>query len=156
MEFKKILVALGQDSRSGSSLIRQALAEGEKNHAELVFFACYPQDTVAEVEGRVGALTELDMHDSLLNRNTHRKHELDHCKAWLEQLCRQAGERGLKAKPVIEIGDPGRQIIQIAEHWGADLIVLGRTQRGSLADCLFGTVSDYVIHHARCSLLLVQ
>ena len=64
MEFKKILIALGQDSRSGSTLIRQALAEGEKNHAELVFFTCYPQDTVAEVEGRVVAIPRFQFHST--------------------------------------------------------------------------------------------
>lgn len=156
MEFKKILVAIDQESQSRSPVFDRALVEAEKHHAQLVVFSSFPQDTLAEVEGRVGALTEMEQQDALLKRNKLRQLELDHLKAWLEDLCNQATQRGVQARAAAEIGQAGRQIVDLAGRWGADLIVLGRTQRGSLADCLFGTVSDYVIHHARCSLLLVQ
>ncbi len=39
---------------------------------------------------------------------------------------------------------------------GADLIVLGRRGRTGLAEALLGSVSNYVLHHAPCSVLVVQ
>jgi nucleotide-binding universal stress UspA family protein len=156
MEFKKILTALDEASSSSGHVFERALTEAEKHGASLMLFYCRPQDTLAELEGRVGTVAELDQQDALRKRNHIRGSEQDHARAWLEGLVVRARERGVTAKAAVEVGHEGKQIVEIAEHWGADLIVIGRTQRGSLADCLFGTVSDYVIHRARCSLLLVQ
>jgi hypothetical protein len=41
------------------------------------------------------------------------------------------------------------------EHWGADLIVLGRSRHSTLRDFLAGGVGVYVSHHAPCSVLAV-
>ena len=77
-------------------------------------------------------------------------------KTWIESLGMKAKQRGVDVQWVTEEGRPGKQIVELSQRWKADLIVLGRTRRTSLSDTLFGTVSDYVIHHASCSLLLIQ
>jgi nucleotide-binding universal stress UspA family protein len=52
-------------------------------------------------------------------------------------------------------GAPEQQIIDEARLWNADLIVVGSHGRGFWGRML-GSVSDAVIHHAPCSVLVVR
>ncbi|HEY9615889.1 MAG TPA: universal stress protein [Microcoleaceae cyanobacterium] len=51
---------------------------------------------------------------------------------------------------------PGRAICRLAQSWGADLIVMGSRGRSGLQELLLGSVSNYVLHHAPCSVLTVK
>ena len=53
-------------------------------------------------------------------------------------------------------GSPGRTICNVAQSWKADLIVVGRRGLAGLSELLLGSVSNYVLHHAPCSVLTVQ
>jgi nucleotide-binding universal stress UspA family protein len=55
-----------------------------------------------------------------------------------------------------KIGDPGRWICELAQTWKADLIMMGRRGCSGLGELLLGSVSNYVLHHAPCSVLLLQ
>lgn len=52
-------------------------------------------------------------------------------------------------------GPPEREIIELAKEWGANLIVVGSHGRGFWGR-MIGSVSDGVIHHAPCSVLVVR
>ncbi|MGD9589552.1 MAG: universal stress protein [Pyrinomonadaceae bacterium] len=56
----------------------------------------------------------------------------------------------------VAMGVPGRTIVEIAEEWGADLIVVGSHGRGFWSRALMGSVSDAVVNHAPCSVLVVR
>ncbi|MFM7447672.1 MAG: universal stress protein [Leptolyngbyaceae cyanobacterium] len=53
-------------------------------------------------------------------------------------------------------GSAGRVICDLAASWGADLIVVGNRGRSGLKQLLLGSVSNYVLHHAPCSVLIVR
>lgn len=53
-------------------------------------------------------------------------------------------------------GSPGRTICEAACTWDADLIVIGRRGLSGMSEVVLGSVSNYVIHHAPCSVLTVQ
>jgi nucleotide-binding universal stress UspA family protein len=53
-------------------------------------------------------------------------------------------------------GSAGRRICELANTWEADLIVVGRRGRSGLGEFFLGSVSTYVTHNARCSVLVVQ
>ena len=53
-------------------------------------------------------------------------------------------------------GSPQRVIVEQAESWGADLIVIGSHGRGFWSRTMIGSVSDSVVHHAPCSVLVVR
>lgn len=53
-------------------------------------------------------------------------------------------------------GSPGRTICNFARTWSADLIVMGRRGRSGFSELILGSVSNYVLHHAPCSVLIVQ
>jgi nucleotide-binding universal stress UspA family protein len=50
---------------------------------------------------------------------------------------------------------PAEEIVMLAEELGADLIVVGRRDRGRIRRALAGSVSDWVVRHARCPVLVV-
>jgi len=52
-------------------------------------------------------------------------------------------------------GSPEQQIIEEAKKWKADMIVVGCHGRGFWGRML-GSVSDAVVHHAPCSVLVVR
>lgn len=53
-------------------------------------------------------------------------------------------------------GAPYQVIIEEAETWQADLIVVGSHGNGFWGRALLGSVSDSVVHHAPCSVLVVR
>ena len=53
-------------------------------------------------------------------------------------------------------GRPEEEIVSLAEELGARLIVLGSRGRGGLRRALMGSVSDSVVRHAHCPVLVVR
>ncbi|MBA3424120.1 MAG: universal stress protein [Rubrobacter sp.] len=72
----------------------------------------------------------------------------------------QAG--GKVAQKHLKIVDPigerhrAQQILQVAEEIGAGLIVMGSRGRGGVRRALMGSVSDSVVRHAHCPVLVVR
>jgi nucleotide-binding universal stress UspA family protein len=63
---------------------------------------------------------------------------------------------GLQIETVIRIGSPEDVIVQEAEDWHADLIIVGSHGRGRARRFLLGSVSQAVALHARCSVEIVR
>lgn len=53
-------------------------------------------------------------------------------------------------------GEPAATICGVANSWQADLIVVGSHGRRGLSELLLGSVSNYVMHHATCSVLVAH
>ncbi len=53
-------------------------------------------------------------------------------------------------------GSAGKTIVEEAEKWGADVIVVGSHGYDFWDRTLLGSVSGSVVHHARCSVLVVR
>ena len=51
--------------------------------------------------------------------------------------------------------DPGHAIVDIANELHPDLIVLGSTEKGFFMRLLAGSVSEYVVRHSPCPVLVV-
>lgn len=62
----------------------------------------------------------------------------------------------LTADAVLVPGSPRPAILDEAESWGADLIVLGSHGYGALKRFLLGSVSQAVVSHAKCSVEVVR
>ena len=52
-------------------------------------------------------------------------------------------------------GSPAQQIVERAKEWEADVVVVGSHGRGFWGR-LLGSVSNSVVHHAPCSVLVVR
>ena len=51
---------------------------------------------------------------------------------------------------------PGESLCSVAEAQGAAGIVMGTRGMGKLRRTILGSVSDYVLHHAHCPVLVVR
>jgi nucleotide-binding universal stress UspA family protein len=70
------------------------------------------------------------------------------------QRVREAG--GEVAGAHAKLGRPDAEIVRLAQELGAGLIVLGSRGLGPLRSALMGSVSDSVVRHAHCPVLVVR
>jgi len=75
---------------------------------------------------------------------------------YLRSLVEKAAEQGIPAEYSLNYGNPGRVICDLARSWNADLIVVGRRGHSGLSELFLGSVSNYVLHRAPCSVLTIQ
>ena len=64
-------------------------------------------------------------------------------------------EKGLDTQAMLLKGDAATLILEKAEDLQAEIIILGSHGHGLLHKALLGSVSESVIHHARCNVLIV-
>jgi len=84
----------------------------------------------------------------------------DNTQMYFEKLQEQAAarvkEEGLAVTTKVLEGNPGKSLIWYAEEIKADLIAMGSNNRGILDRFFLGSVSNYVIHHAKCMVLVAK
>jgi len=76
--------------------------------------------------------------------------------ALLVKVVRDARAAGITAEFLVWEGDPGGSIAAAAEAEGADLVVVGTRCRSGAERMLLGSVSDHVVRHAGCPVLVVR
>jgi nucleotide-binding universal stress UspA family protein len=67
-----------------------------------------------------------------------------------------ARAQGFDAEPAVKEGPPAGAIIEAAEERSAKLIVIGSRGYGGLKGSMMGSVSNQVIHHAPCPVLVIK
>lgn len=72
-----------------------------------------------------------------------------------EQVKKVEDAGGTVAGVHLREGQPVEEIVALAEELGAYLIVVGNRHRGRIRRALAGSVSDWVVRHARCPVLVV-
>ncbi len=86
----------------------------------------------------------------------------DSAKAQAEAFAAKAAEEISRNFPnvdsTIEVkkGSPEREILETAQEWNADLIVVGSHGRGFWGRILVGSTSNAILHHAPCSVLVIR
>jgi len=73
-----------------------------------------------------------------------------------DQVERIKAEGGPVAQAHLRWGRPAREIAHLAEEIGAGLIVMGSRGSGGMRRALMGSVSDSVVRHAHCPVLIVR
>lgn len=77
-----------------------------------------------------------------------------------ERLTKDAGERiaepGLSVETAIREGDPRTEIVDAADEWKADLIVVGSHGRTGLNRLMLGSIAAAVVAHAHCSVEVIR
>ncbi|HEY0048393.1 MAG TPA: universal stress protein [Pyrinomonadaceae bacterium] len=79
-----------------------------------------------------------------------------------QEFAEQAVARVKERFPNIDLttqvskGAPDQMLIEEAKKWSADLIVIGSHGRGFWGRMLLGSITDSLVHHAPCSVLVVR
>jgi nucleotide-binding universal stress UspA family protein len=73
-----------------------------------------------------------------------------------KQTWRVKAAGGTVAGAHLRMGEVALEIVALAEELGADLIVMGSRGLGRVRRALMGSVSDSVVRHAHCPVLVVR
>jgi nucleotide-binding universal stress UspA family protein len=74
----------------------------------------------------------------------------------LDRAAKFLGDAGFKTDTVLRKGDVREVILDTAQEWKADLIVLGSHSRIGAKRFLLGSVAESVARHAPCSVEIVR
>jgi nucleotide-binding universal stress UspA family protein len=73
-----------------------------------------------------------------------------------EQAEKIRSDGGKMAETHLRIGEPDKEILRTAEALGVGLIVMGSRGLGAINRMLVGSVSDSVVRHAHCPVLVMR
>jgi nucleotide-binding universal stress UspA family protein len=154
MVFQRVLVALDR-SIQANAVFDKALSEA----AQLMIVHALRMD--AEIPTGtfmgIGTIADLDTYGVMKRLQQEKiQQERDRSLQWLQGYQQQAIAKGIAAEILCLPGTPGSSICDLARSWNADLVVLGRRGHQGLTEVVMGSVSNYVLHHAPCSVLVVQ
>jgi nucleotide-binding universal stress UspA family protein len=156
--FDKILVAVDK-SDSSQYIFDQALFLAQASEAEMMLLHIlspledpYINPIFLQPETIYPTLHTDTMNQYMRAWDQLRQERLN----WVRSLTQQAVKAGVKAEFTQTVGDAGRTICELGLNWSADLIILGRRGRSGISEVVLGSVSNYVLHHAHCSVLIVQ
>jgi nucleotide-binding universal stress UspA family protein len=155
---QKILIATG-DSPESAEIFKSGLTLAEKYGAQISILHVLNlfQSGFDTVSNPFMGGSYLMMNDLAIQQY---QQELKDCEQkgmdQLESYAREARARNIQVEIFQNLGDAGRTICETAKKYAADVIVMGRNQKSMLSEILLGSTSNYVLHHAPCSVLVVQ
>jgi nucleotide-binding universal stress UspA family protein len=113
----------------------------------------------AALQARLLAISIIDPRSLQLPGGRFR-HRVDQERTRLEAAASELVLRGRRSHVVTNFliweGDPAESIVDAARSERADMIVVGSHGRGTLGRALIGSVSDQVVRHAPCPVLVVR
>jgi nucleotide-binding universal stress UspA family protein len=87
----------------------------------------------------------------------HRQDLRGEVQAMLDRQVERVREAGGKvAQTHLKVGRADDKIVSLAEEVGAGLIVMGSRGQGGIRRALMGSVSDSVVRHAHCPVMVVR
>ncbi|WP_069658319.1 universal stress protein [Arcticibacter eurypsychrophilus] len=139
MEFHKILIAI--DNNPSSELVAlSGLQLAQQYHSEIALISIPEADSSIDYDPPTQK-EEDDMMEHNLNANQLRV---------IEKVFKDYPVKSFVAK-----GVPYKVIIETAEEWGADIIVMGTHGRKGLPHLLLGSVAEDVIRHSKRTLVVI-
>lgn len=144
MKFQRILVAY-----DGSEPARKALQHAiglaeanEESKVRVVHVFQFPQYFVGSAYATASAETNEELYE------------------YAERLQQEAEGKvaslGDRAEVVLQQGPPGLAIIDEADGFNADLIIIGSRGLSGLKEFVLGSVSHHVVQHAKVPVLVIK
>ncbi len=127
--------------------------------------AIHAAEYASSIAGKYGAQVHL-IHVIDLNQYMNSFEQVSGS-GYLPQEIMQAGKKILQAaqdrvdadvscRQILEIGRPAEKILSSADRIHADLIIMSSRGMSALKQALLGSVSQYVLLHAPCPVLIVK
>lgn len=160
MTFNKILVAIDFSDTSTDAL-DQVLGIAQKTGAELLLLHVlspserdYPNNSMFLADG---GYLEANLYAATIKSydDAWQEYRQRHFEQ-LQALARQVELANIKVDVIERVGQPGIVICETARDWNADLIAIGRRGLTGAKELIFGSVSNYVLHHAPCAVLITH
>jgi nucleotide-binding universal stress UspA family protein len=141
----RILLATdGSEEAELAALMAVDLADATDSELHVVHVGVVPT-FLKSYPGTLGYYDKLYEHIEEVSRELLRK-----------QSWRVKAVGGTVAGAHLRMGEVALEIVALAEELGADLIVMGSRGLGGVRRALMGSVSDSVVRHAHCPVLVVR
>jgi nucleotide-binding universal stress UspA family protein len=151
-------ILLATDGSSEAELAtRTAVDLAQKTGSELHVIHVLDVAQIAMVDAlATDPMVGLEEPDPILEERLERLSE-QRGKEVLDTEVERARSAGVTvAQAHLKMGGVTREIVHLAEDLGAGLIVMGSRGRGGIRRALMGSVSDSVVRHAHCPVLVVR
>jgi len=139
MEFHKILIAI-DTLPSSETVALSGLQLAKQFNSEIALISIIDPDSIIDEETASPRERE-DMMEHNLNRSQVNV---------IEKVFKD-----VPVKSFVERGNPSKVIVQTAEKWGADIIVMGTHGRKGLPHLLIGSVAEDVVRHSKKTLIII-
>ena len=148
----KVLIAYdGSEEASAAAKVAAEIADATGSELHLLLVVAsepYPQpfEYVSYEEAEVWEAWEANL-----------KRDEEQARSLVEWQARRMEAEGVKgAQAHLSFGRPDEEIVRLAEELDAGLVVVGNRGRGGIRRALLGSVSDSVVRHAHCPIMVVR
>jgi len=141
-------ILLATDGSDDAKLAARAAADLTQKTGSELHVAC------------VGLLSRIDPYHDLISpsyRFDTERNAVNDAQEFLEEQVDWIRDQGGTVKQGhLRTGRPDAEIVDLAEEIGAGLIAIGNRGQGGVRRALMGSVSDSVVRHAHCPVLIVR
>jgi nucleotide-binding universal stress UspA family protein len=114
-------------------------------------------DFAGSYGGELVAVSAVDVPSELYAESPKTVEELvKKARSYVEAIKNEAGKTGIKTEVIVREGEAYRVITDTARETGANIIVMGSHGRTGLRRLLMGSVTEKVIGHTPCPVLVVK
>lgn len=142
--FKKILFPTDKSPHSEKAQ-NFAIDLAQRYNSELILLSVYKLPTQL--------YTAESIYYNYLNEIEDKIVDID--KIFLENIKKETDSKGIKTKILIEKGNIAHTIVDKSIEENCDLIVMGTRGLNAIERALIGSVSNSVVHNAKCSVMLI-
>ncbi len=143
---EKIVIGIDGSPQSDAAL-EWAIGLAKPLGAEVIAVYALPQPNLYEYGYGYGTAVPVELDP---------KWQADMKDLFESQWCSALDKSAVRAKKLVETGRPASVIAAAAEKADADLVVVGRSGRGGVAELLLGSVSHELSHHCRRPVVLIS
>lgn len=146
---KKVIVALDGSPEADTALLKiiEYLNPAETEYHALYVISPSKYATIEGAAGYEGISTLHEIRDRIIAEEkdtvTDRVKNIGH-------------DHGIEITMLVRLGDPRSEILKAAEEINADIIVVGSTGKGLGQRILLGSVSTYIVTHAKISTMVIR
>jgi nucleotide-binding universal stress UspA family protein len=113
-------------------------------------------DLASQVEARLLVVSVLSGSSHRAEAQQDGGDSRDSLTSQAQAIVVRAKAAGVNATFLVWEGEPGDAIVAAADAEAADMIVVGSHGRSGVSRFLIGSVSDYVVRHAHCPVMVVR
>jgi nucleotide-binding universal stress UspA family protein len=145
IRYQKLLVAT-DGSNYSMAAASEAIGIAKRCGAELLIISVVPSETASPFD-----IVHTEMQHGMISQKELREGEKN-----VNDLLVIAKQEGIKVEGLIIEGRPYEAIVETAREKGVDLIVMGSHGRTGMERLLMGSVTERVVGHADCAVLIVK
>jgi nucleotide-binding universal stress UspA family protein len=99
----------------------------------------------------------LYIYSSVISRDiVEQEKEFDKIKSFMKEAEDAARAEGIDVHSVIEPGPAAENVLAASSRFKCDMIVVGRSDKTFIDRVVLGSVSQYVVNHAKCNVVIVH